>query len=403
MSRSPLARNQIRRPFQDWISMSIMQICILTFLAVEVDVSETGISYAQATSRWGGMGSGLEVWLGEWWRIWVTQLHHGDVLHLACNMWAFLFFARFMEQRMGAWKYSFFLLGAAGFAGVFQTLSGPLFVGLSGVICAQLGWIISARDHDEKLQRWFSDSWVLGMVSLLFLGFPLSWWEFLPIGNAAHFFGLLYGLLWGMFPSVVSSGVTQRILGVGLHLLLIPGVFLVTHPRWNAEYYWNLADHAQSDQQKIKFWREALDRNPNLAELHLNLAMVYFRLGNPPECWEEILAALKLSPADPQALEQAQFLAASGILSDPSLVAENRAERMLEQTFGKQADDWKRLLRGETGFAQTPKVRSEVRPAPLPEDLKSVVPWKLEVPDKDRKLVPPDPDDEGSAAAGEAT
>lgn len=395
-------RLRLRRPFHHWVTIAVSQTCIMFFLAVMLTVEERGISRADALSRWGGMGDGLEVWQGEWWRIWVTQLHHDDLLHLAGNLWCFLFFGRLMELRMRKSEYILFLLASAGYGGVLQTVIGPSFVGISGVVSAQMGWLIAERERDSRLRRQFRDGPVFCLVCLLLLGIPLEWSETMPIGNAAHLGGAVFGMLWGMSRAVFHSPALRKSVRLAAMLLLIPAVDAVTQPSWNPEYYWAMADRTDLVHRKIQYFKRGLQRLPGNLMLNQQLAFTCFRNGELLNAWDAILSAVETSPADEKTLRMAQLIGQSIQPELPSRSPPRNQQSILVEHFGDQASAWEQLLLKRSTLAQTETIRPSVRPAPLPNEIEFQFPRPLQDPEPQKKLPLPNPDADGSAEEGSA-
>jgi membrane associated rhomboid family serine protease len=399
MNRKPL-RPILMRPFQHWISISLSQICLMLFLIVELTVQGENLSRSDAVGLWGGTGSDFAVWRGEWWRIWVTQLHHGDLLHLLGNLLCLLFFGRLIEHRMGTWQYLLFVLSAAGFSGLFQLLIGPEFVGISGVISAQFGWIVAERDRDEKLRLQFQEDSIYWFVGLLLLGIPLEWFDLLPIGNASHLAGAVCGLLWGIAGVRIRSLSVKRVLCLAANLLLIPSVSTVAHPWWNPDYYWVLADHAATLTQQIRYYRIGLEWDPGHLPLRQNLAMAHYYRGEFLTSWDVILDAVQTSPADEKTLKMAQMIGHSRLTELSGLFFERNPQTILKEHFGDDAGEWEKILLNRSTLADAHSRRPQDRPARFPgEEIESILPWKLDA-GPDKKLPPPDPEAPGSAEEG---
>ncbi len=84
---------------------------------------------------------------GEVWRLITPILLHGDILHLFFNMVWILLVGVQLEARIGLGKYSAFIAITACLSNTMQYLmSGPAFLGFSGVICAMV-FFIRARQN----------------------------------------------------------------------------------------------------------------------------------------------------------------------------------------------------------------------------------------------------------------
>lgn len=149
---------------------------------------------------------------GEMWRLVTPIFLHADIFHLFFNMLWLIVLGKQIEQRIGPWRYLFFIGIAAIFSDTMQYLmSGSNFLGFSGVLCAMLTfiWVRQQRAPWEgyQLQRatmLFMMVFILGMAAVQALSFVLD----LTIGtslspgiaNTAHLSGAAVGLLLGRLP-----------------------------------------------------------------------------------------------------------------------------------------------------------------------------------------------------------
>lgn len=79
---------------------------------------------------------------GEVWRLFTPAILHYDPIHLLFNMlWLFLL-GRQIEQRLKSVRYIIFIIAAGIFSNTAQyMMSGPDFLGFSGVLCAMFTFI----------------------------------------------------------------------------------------------------------------------------------------------------------------------------------------------------------------------------------------------------------------------
>ncbi|PSB55332.1 rhomboid family protein [Chamaesiphon polymorphus] len=94
---------------------------------------------------WGGLAATLVV-TGQWWRIITANFLHMGILHLGMNMLALLYLGKFVEYRLGTWKYLFaYLVAGLGSMAVItyidiRWMTVPhITVGASGAIMGMLG------------------------------------------------------------------------------------------------------------------------------------------------------------------------------------------------------------------------------------------------------------------------
>lgn len=149
---------------------------------------------------------------GEVWRFFSPIFLHGDIFHLLFNMlWLFVL-GKQAEIHLGPFRYLVFIAITAFITNTTQYLmSGPNFLGFSGVLCAMLTFIWKRQQlapwEGYQLQRstfMFVMLFIFGMATLqtatflleFFLGTKMQ----LAIANTAHLSGALLGLILAYIP-----------------------------------------------------------------------------------------------------------------------------------------------------------------------------------------------------------
>lgn len=149
---------------------------------------------------------------GELWRTITPSLMHGDIFHLIFNMFGLLILGKMMELRLSKSKYLIFMLITGlitNFAQYF--MSGPNFIGYSGILCAMIGFIwmrqrVAAWEGYPLQSQTFSFTFFFVMaifaaqtVAFIFEAANIG---SLPINiaNTAHVVGGISGLLLGRLP-----------------------------------------------------------------------------------------------------------------------------------------------------------------------------------------------------------
>jgi GlpG protein len=146
---------------------------------------------------------------GQLWRLFTPCLLHREFLHLLFNMfWAWLLLKQ-IEERLGKWKICLLIFSLGVISNLFQYLiSGPYFLGFSGVIVGLAGfiWVRQKKAPWEgyplqKSTALFLLFFVIAMFALELLTFALKLFTTLRISphiaNTAHIIGGLMGLLLG--------------------------------------------------------------------------------------------------------------------------------------------------------------------------------------------------------------
>ncbi|NRA90598.1 MAG: rhomboid family intramembrane serine protease [Simkaniaceae bacterium] len=149
---------------------------------------------------------------GQIWRLFTPVLLHGGFLHILFNMLWLWMLGRQVEERTRKWQYILITLIIGVVSNTLQYLmSGPLFIGYSGIVCGLAGFIWMR----QRLAPWegyplqkgtlvFLGVFIVAMMgiqfaSFIFMRFQLA--EFsMNIANTAHISGALFGMLLGRIP-----------------------------------------------------------------------------------------------------------------------------------------------------------------------------------------------------------
>lgn len=146
---------------------------------------------------------------GEIWRLITPTFLHFDLLHIFFNVLWFILLGNQIEYRLGGFKYLLLIFATGILSNVAQYLmSGPFFMGLSGVICGMAAFIWARQQVApwegyllHRLTLIFLAIFVLGMLALQTVFFFLQIFGNLQftigIANTAHLVGALIGYLLG--------------------------------------------------------------------------------------------------------------------------------------------------------------------------------------------------------------
>ncbi|MFK7737237.1 MAG: rhomboid family intramembrane serine protease [Pirellulaceae bacterium] len=135
---------------------------------------------------------------GEIWRILTPAVLHGDIIHLAMNMFMFVSFGRIVERWIGTPKFAVLVFALMVLPNLFQGLSpdwmrgSPFFVGLSGVVYGLIGfvWIRSTINPSHGISIPFP--MVVLLVGVIVIGMAriIPGWN---LADLCHLGGLLVG------------------------------------------------------------------------------------------------------------------------------------------------------------------------------------------------------------------
>lgn len=146
---------------------------------------------------------------GEVWRLFTPALLHSDILHIFFNMIWLAVLGRQMELRLGWSRYILFILITGILCNVAQYLmSGPNFLGYSGILCAMLSfiWVRQRKAAWEGyvLQDSTMGFMLLFLVTIAVIQLVSFYMEIsgktplaIAIANTAHFTGLILGYILG--------------------------------------------------------------------------------------------------------------------------------------------------------------------------------------------------------------
>lgn len=143
------------------------------------------------------------------WTFLTSMFMHGGFFHLFVNMMSLYFVGRLIERILGSKRYFSFYMMAGLFAGIFFVLSAYLgfdasnipAVGASGALFGLIGLLIVLTPNLSVYMMFIPIPIKMkyaapGMLVLLWI---ISVTADVPIGNTAHFGGLLFGLAYGLF------------------------------------------------------------------------------------------------------------------------------------------------------------------------------------------------------------
>lgn len=149
---------------------------------------------------------------GELWRLISPVFLHGNIIHILFNMLWLWLLGKMVEARMRPVRYLFLMLVIGVISNTAQYLmSGPFFIGYSGIITGLAGFIWMR----QKIAPWegyplmrstliFLMVFIFGMAALGVVGFVLERMGHslfsMPLANTAHVVGLLTGALLAKVP-----------------------------------------------------------------------------------------------------------------------------------------------------------------------------------------------------------
>jgi membrane associated rhomboid family serine protease len=146
------------------------------------------------------------VWSGELWRPFTTTLLHGNLIHVAFNVYVLVTFGQVLEPFIGSLRYMLVLALLACCSTMPSFLANnwdtPLDgqrggVGLSGVIYGLFGILWMGQRFRHDFRRVCSPEVIQMLIAWFFFCIAATYLGILPIDNVAHGAGCAVGILYG--------------------------------------------------------------------------------------------------------------------------------------------------------------------------------------------------------------
>jgi GlpG protein len=242
---------------------------------------------------------------GQLWRFVTDILPHGNLAHLAFNLYWVWTLGSLVEEVFGHVKTFLIVVLFAGVssAAEYAFLHGG--IGLSGVGYGLFGmlWVLSRRD--ERFRDAVDPQTTLLFVAWFFLCIVLTATKVMPVANFAHGVGALAGALLGL---VISGGRARWALGGLVGILVAGSVFAATYGR----PYLNLSGDRAEEWARLGYedllnkryasaaqrLQKAVQMNDEMPSAWFNLGLANQRLGRAAEAKAAYERAAALDPSD---------------------------------------------------------------------------------------------------------
>ena|GEM_PF-1733538 len=340
----------------------------------------------------------FDVWDGDSWRIPMTVIHHGELLHLVVILGAAWYLGSRLERHWGSLAMGVFLLPAACIPVMAELAIGQAMIGFSGIVCAMLGaLVVLRRFHDDVAGDFPIEAAEIGM-SIIALCWLASLAGLVSIPNVAHLTGFIYGasiafVLGGPLEGAMNrfrtrhgnpsdaanfpvindsmratrisansqrsrltgdqsrSSVSRRYPRYGrdrswgrffvlatvilAHLWLIPGLIVICHPVWLARYHWYQAIATRHPSRSERSLQQAVLHDPSLTGVWIRWSRLAETRGEMAEAWERLINGLVRNPSSDSLIEGVQRLWRH-------LDSQQRkdAELAVTRVFGSSANLW---------------------------------------------------------------
>jgi membrane associated rhomboid family serine protease/Flp pilus assembly protein TadD len=280
---------------------------VMVFLAMAVTMFLVGTPSLEFTGQLTaqfGSNFGPYTLSGQWWRLFTYMFLHGNLMHIAFNMWCLWDLGSMCESLYGRWTFAaiYVLTGIAG--GLASVGWNPYVnsVGASGAIFGLAGALVASFYLGEfSLPKIAIQGTLRSLV--FFIGFNVLFGSFFPgIDNACHAGGLISGLILGALIARVApeNGNPVRRVGVLIFVMLLVGGSAFGIYRWRGPSVQIGRSLIDADQM-IGQLQKKVEQNPQDAAAHYALASAYFNAGQVPEGENELKRVLELQPQNTRA------------------------------------------------------------------------------------------------------
>jgi len=285
---------------------------VMVFIAMAYTNGSLTASFPFSLSVHFGANYGPLTLSGDWWRLLTYMFLHGDIFHIAMNMWCLWNLGSLCESLYGRWTYAavYIITGVAGGVASLVWNPGVWSVGASGAIFGLTGALIASLYLGEfNLPRYAIQA---NLKSLLFFaGFnillgisPIGDLFGIHVDNACHIGGLVSGLALGaLIARVAPQHDSSRRVGVLVVVALAVVVAGFGVQRWRgSEIHFRSAIVAQkSVDRMIAELQKKVKQSPQDASAHYALAHEYFTSRQIPEGIGELKHVLELQPQNANA------------------------------------------------------------------------------------------------------
>jgi membrane associated rhomboid family serine protease len=179
------------------VTIAMLAICILLYFTLD----NAAMSWLQAKLMFSEYHGRSFPEIRDWqlWRLVTPALMHGGVLHLFFNMWMLYSLGAQIETREGG---LYLVVQSIVYAIIVNTAqylhTGPLFLGMSGVLYGQLGYIWMMSRYSRQFNYFLAPGTV--MLMLIWMGLGILG-VFSNVANMQHLVGFIIGVISGYIRS----------------------------------------------------------------------------------------------------------------------------------------------------------------------------------------------------------
>lgn len=188
---------------------SMIVLCVVLAVLGGFDPRSTVhriLMFADPFSPAAGQNGLANILQGQVWRLLTPVFLHGDLMHIIFNMLWLQSLGSQIESKLGTPRFAAIVIFTGIFSNVAQfAVSGPRFLGMSGVVFGLFGFIWMRMVHDPSSAYQLGRGTIVLMIGVLILGFSGILDSVVSIANWAHLGGLVAGMIVGYLPEMFSS------------------------------------------------------------------------------------------------------------------------------------------------------------------------------------------------------
>ena len=275
------------------VTTTFLAICTFIYAGLALQNNYTSV---EAVARFGYLPAPL-VYEGGYWSLITSAFVHFDLIHLVFNAAWIVKFGSSSERVMGSIPYLLFYAIAAFISSSMQlAISGNTGIGASGVVYALFGFMWVTRKRIPSFSPVIDKQIIKLFIGWLFFCIGLSYFNILNIGNAAHFSGMVFGMLVGAIVIrykffAALAGLTTAIAFSFISLFWSPWSI-----QWLA-YKAYQAHDAKAYDLALNYYNRLLQKDDGNAWAYYNRALVHDSIGNSQLAQSDWEKARQLDPS----------------------------------------------------------------------------------------------------------
>ena len=281
---NPRNSPRFRSRGDDWF----MQVPLLTMLlcaactVVSLGSFAAQWSHGAILPRFDGLGAEdqEQIWGGHLWSLFTTVFLHANVLHLLFNMIWLYQLGGMVERTLNTLAYVLFLVAATVVSSCAELFFGSSGIGASGVVYALFGLMWAGRGRHPEWGAYAHDRNLRLFIGWGIFCFVATQLHIMPIGNAAHAGGFLFGISVGWL--FLSARPYRGLWALPLVGLLAMSALSVTWMPWSAYWtFWKAGREydRQNYSQAIAWYQRSLRHGNDPNAGWQNIALAWTALG----------------------------------------------------------------------------------------------------------------------------